>query len=73
MLSYGFPSQTETGDGQVNGVSAEEEKRRETKVKKSLKTSTMEKMTHTTKALLLSVTSGITGKKTMLQNNRQAR
>lgn len=43
------------------------------KSKKSLKTSTMEKMTHTTKALLLSVTSGITGKKTMLQNNRQAR
>lgn len=42
------------------------------KSKKSLKISTKEK-TPITKELLLSVTSGITGKKTMLENNRQAR
>lgn len=48
------------------------EESKETKVKKSLKISTDEKTTHTPKVWLLCATSGITGKKTVLENNRQA-
>lgn len=54
----------------MNRVSDGRGESKETKVK-GLRISTDEKTAHTPKALLLHVTSGITGEKTMLENNRQ--